>query len=79
MRELVTETPYYSPEEPTLDVVRVDGRRQLTVVSARELDLRPVRGEAGYVDQRPSRVHPRARPHPVLGDGHRAEPWAPAC
>jgi uncharacterized protein len=46
MRELVTETPYYSPEEPMLDVVRVDGRRQLTVVSARELDLRPVRGKA---------------------------------
>ena len=46
MRELVTETPYYSPEGPTLDVVRIDGRRQLTVVSARELDLRPVRGNA---------------------------------
>ena len=46
MRELVTETPYYSPQEPTLDVVRVDGRRQLTVVSPRELDLRLVRGGA---------------------------------
>ena len=42
MRELVTETPYFSPEEPTLDVVRVDGRRKLTVASARQLDLRPV-------------------------------------
>ncbi|MCW2764580.1 MAG: hypothetical protein JWO11_539 [Nocardioides sp.] len=46
MRQLVTETPYYRPEGPTLDVVRRGGRRQLTVVSARELDLRPVRGRA---------------------------------
>jgi excisionase family DNA binding protein len=46
MRELVTETPYYSPEEPTLDAARVDGRRQLTVVSAREFDPRPVGGQA---------------------------------
>ena len=46
MRDLVTETPYYSPQEPVLDVVRVDGRPQLTVVSARQLDLRLVRGAA---------------------------------
>ena len=41
MRQLVTDTPYFSPEAPTLDVVRVDGRRQPTVVSARELDVGP--------------------------------------
>jgi uncharacterized membrane protein (UPF0182 family) len=41
-RQLVADTPYYRPEQPTLDVVRVDGRRTLTVASARELDLRPV-------------------------------------
>ena len=46
MRQLVTETPYYGPDEPMLDVVRVGKRRQLTVVSARELDVRPVHGEA---------------------------------
>ena len=74
MRQLVTETPYYSPEEPTLDVVRVDGRRQLTVVSARELDLRPGRRERRVLEQRPSCLHPRARPDPVLGDRDRAEP-----
>ena len=38
MRQLVTDTPYFSPHTPTLDVVPVDGRRQPTVVSARELD-----------------------------------------
>jgi uncharacterized membrane protein (UPF0182 family) len=46
MRQLVTETPYFSPEDPVLDIVRADGRRQLTIVSARELDLDPVRGNA---------------------------------
>jgi uncharacterized membrane protein (UPF0182 family) len=46
MRQLVTDTPYFSPQEPTLDPVLVDGRRQLTVVSARELDLGAV-GEQG--------------------------------
>ena len=40
MRDLVTETPYYRPEKPTVDIVRVAGRRRLTVGSARELDLR---------------------------------------
>jgi uncharacterized membrane protein (UPF0182 family) len=44
MRDLVTETPYYSAEKPTLDIVRVDGRRRPTLASARELDLHRVRG-----------------------------------
>ena len=26
MRELVTDTPYYSPDEPALDPVRVNGQ-----------------------------------------------------
>ena len=38
--------PTTSPGQPILDVVRVDGRRRPTVVSARELDLRLVRGAA---------------------------------
>ena len=46
MRELVSETPYYSPQDPVLDVATVDGRRQLTVASARELDVRLIRGNA---------------------------------
>jgi uncharacterized protein len=58
MRQLVTDTPYYSPEDPTLDVARVDGRRQLTIVSARELDLRPLRGQAGtWINNRLSYTH----------------------
>ena len=39
MRELVADPPYYRPDAPTLDVRNVDGSPQLTVVSARELDL----------------------------------------
>ncbi len=38
MRQLVTDTPYFNPDAPTLDVVPVDGRPQATVVSAREID-----------------------------------------
>jgi uncharacterized protein len=58
MRQLVTDTPYYTPEAATLDVVRVHGRRQLTIVSARELDLRHVRGAAGgWINNRLSYTH----------------------
>ena len=78
MRDLVTETPYYSPQEPMLDVVQVDGRPRLTVVSARELDLRPRPRGGRDLEQRPAGVHPWAWPHPVLGDGDRAEPSAKA-
>ncbi len=39
MRQLVTNTPYFRPGRPTLDVVRVDGRPQPTAVSPRELDI----------------------------------------
>ena len=42
MRQLVNDTPYYRPGPATLDVARVDGRRQPTVVSARQLDLASV-------------------------------------
>ncbi len=38
MRQMVSDTPYFRPDQPALDVVRVDGRLQPTVVSARELD-----------------------------------------
>jgi uncharacterized membrane protein (UPF0182 family) len=58
MRELVTDTPYYSPEDPRLDVVRVRGRRQPTIVSARELDLRLVHGRAGtWINDRLAYTH----------------------
>jgi uncharacterized protein len=45
-RQLVTSTPYYNPEQPTFDISRVGGRREPTIASARELDLRPVRRAA---------------------------------
>ncbi|MCW2985946.1 MAG: hypothetical protein JWR63_3516, partial [Conexibacter sp.] len=40
MRDLVSEAPFFRPATPTVDTVRVAGRRRLTVGSARELDLR---------------------------------------
>ena len=43
MRELVTETPYYDPQSPTYELAHLDGRRQLTITSARELEIRRVR------------------------------------
>ena len=54
MRDLVTETPYFRPERPTVDIVRVDGQRQLTVASARELDLGRAGGAGRVLDQRPA-------------------------
>jgi uncharacterized protein len=58
MRELVTDTPYFSPGQPTLDAVRLNGRRQPTVESARELDLRPVGGTAdNWVNDRIAYTH----------------------
>jgi uncharacterized protein len=43
MLDLVTQTPYYRPEEPTFDVVRVGGLPQPTMASARQLDIGRVR------------------------------------
>jgi uncharacterized protein len=40
MRDLVTGTPYYRPETPTVDTVRLHRRPQLTIASTQELDLR---------------------------------------
>ena len=57
MRQLVTETPYYEPEEPTYDVVRVDGRRQLTLTSARELNIRRVRSAETWSNSRLAYTH----------------------
>jgi uncharacterized protein len=58
MRQLVTDTPYFQPEDQSLDVVRVDGQRQPTVVSARELDLDAVRGSAGtWINDRLAYTH----------------------
>jgi uncharacterized membrane protein (UPF0182 family) len=57
MRQLVTETPYYEPEQPTYDVVRVDGRRQLTLTSARELNIRRVRSAETWSNNRLAYTH----------------------
>jgi uncharacterized membrane protein (UPF0182 family) len=57
MRQLVTETPYYDPEEPMFDVVRVSGRPQPTLASARELDIRRVRGARSWINDRVSYTH----------------------
>ena len=57
MRELVTDTPYYQPEAPTLDVVRGDGRRQLTVVSERELDQSLIAESDTWINNRLAYTH----------------------
>ena len=58
MRQLVTDTPYYSPQESAIDVVRADGRLQPTVVSARELDLGPVgEGAESWISHRLAYTH----------------------
>jgi uncharacterized protein len=58
MRELVTDTPYFSPGEPSLDAVRVNGRRQTTIDSARELDLRPLGTTAdNWINDRVAYTH----------------------
>jgi excisionase family DNA binding protein len=46
MLDLVTQTPYYRPDEPTIDAVPVDGQPQPTMASARQLDISRVRGQA---------------------------------
>ncbi len=40
MRDLVTGTPYYRPESPTVDSLRTNERPRLTIAGAQELDLR---------------------------------------
>jgi hypothetical protein len=57
MRQLVTETPYYEPEQPTYDVVPVDGRRQLTLTSARELNIHRVRDAGTWINNRLAYTH----------------------
>ncbi|GAA4696583.1 UPF0182 family protein [Nocardioides conyzicola] len=58
MRQLVTEPPYFSPDDPQIDVVRSKGKRQLTAVSARELDLNKVPSEGDtWVSNRLSYTH----------------------
>ncbi len=57
MRQLVTEPPYFRPEDPTLDVVTTGGRPSLTVVSARELDLSEVGGSGTWVNDRLAYTH----------------------
>jgi uncharacterized membrane protein (UPF0182 family) len=56
-RELVTETPHYRPERAAFDTTKVDGRRQLTMTSARELDLRPVGGGRSWANDRLTYTH----------------------
>jgi uncharacterized protein len=57
MRQLVTDTPYFRPEDQTLDIVRVDGRRQPAVVSARELDLDAVQRAGTWTSDRLAYTH----------------------
>jgi uncharacterized membrane protein (UPF0182 family) len=60
MRQLVTDTPYFKPDDEALDVVPVDGRRRPTVVGTRELDLTAVRGKADtWTNDRLSYTHGR--------------------
>ena len=58
MRDLVTAAPFYRPTKPTVDTVRVAGRRRLTVTSARELDLRRAGGNGrSWTDERLAYTH----------------------
>lgn len=58
MRQLVTDTPYYRPEDPVPDVVATPDGRRLTAVSARELDLGAVPdGGDGWVNDRLAYTH----------------------
>jgi len=57
MRQLVTDTPYYEPKEPTYDVVREHRHRQLTIASARELDIRRVGGARTWSNDRLGYTH----------------------
>ena len=57
MRQLVTETPYYEPEGPTYDVVRVDGQAQLTLTSARELNISRVGSAGTWINDRLAYTH----------------------
>jgi len=52
MRQLVTDTPYYEPKEPTYDVVREHGHRQVTIASARELDVHRAGGARTWSNER---------------------------
>jgi uncharacterized protein len=57
MRQLVSDTPYYESRKPTYDVVRRHGRRQLTIASARELDIRRVKGARTWSNKRLTYTH----------------------
>jgi len=58
MRDLVIATPYYRPQTPTLDSVRIHRRPQLTIASAQELDLRRVgRGGRSWASDRLTYTH----------------------
>jgi uncharacterized protein len=45
MLDLVSQTPYYRPEEPTLDSLPIDGEPQPTLASPRQLDIERVNAE----------------------------------
>ena len=57
MRQLVTDAPYYRPEQPSLQVVKVHGRSQLTVDGARELDLQSVPAARSWSNNRLAYTH----------------------
>jgi uncharacterized protein len=58
MRDLVTATPYYRPETPTVDSVRIHRRPHLTIASAQELDLhRAGRSSRSWASDRLTYTH----------------------
>ena len=57
MRDLVTAASFYRPTKPTVDTVRVAGRRRLTVSSARELDLRRAGNGGSWANDRLAYTH----------------------
>ncbi|WP_162529878.1 UPF0182 family protein [Nocardioides caldifontis] len=58
MRQLVTEPPYFSPADPVPDVVQTRKGPELTLVSARELDLARVPDQGNeWVSDRLSYTH----------------------
>src|SRR6185436_21085355 len=74
MRDLVTATPYYRPQTPTLDSVRIHRRPQLTIASAQELDLRRAgRGSRSWASDRLTYTHgldlPRYSQTDITGHG----------
>jgi uncharacterized membrane protein (UPF0182 family) len=58
MRQLVTDAPYFKPDDPVLDLDQVGRRRQPTAVSTRDLDLRQAPATASaWINNRLAYTH----------------------